>query len=80
VHLHFAETFGNWPGNRRFDVVAQGKVVLKDFEILARVPFRTAHEEVFEISVNEGPLDLRFRVGIQFLGPLVSAIEVERVE
>ena len=80
VHLHFAETEANWPGQRHMDVRVQGKVILKDFEILEKVPFNTAFKYVFETSVEEGPLDIRFSAGLQLLGAMVSAIEVERVE
>ena len=61
-------------------MIAQGKVVLKDFEILAKVPFNTAFEYVFETSVEGGPLDIRFSAGLQLLGAVISAIEIVRVE
>ena len=78
--LHFAELDGavhNDPKHKRdFDVIVEGRTVLEDYEIFER-GFATADRHRFEVSVDDGLLDIEFVRGVHL--PQVAAIEVEPV-
>jgi hypothetical protein len=79
VRLHFAETsavnFGI--GNRLFNVLLEGQPVLTDFDIFAKVGALTADIEQFDITVNDGMLNIEF---VQVMDePTISGIEVEEL-
>jgi YVTN family beta-propeller protein len=59
VTLHFTELRAN-SGERIFDVVAEGNVLLDDFEILAAAggTHREAVTETFVVAVSDGRLDI----------------------
>ena len=61
--LGFAEPVaGAAPGARTFDVFAEGRRVLDDYDVVgAAGAARTAVAEAFEVSVADGALDLTFR-------------------
>lgn len=86
VTLHFAEiywgVFPNRPkstGQRRFEVEAEGAVILSNYDISAKAggPLQ-AVQESFEVMVLDGALNLVF-IGYKDLAR-ISAIEVERLE
>jgi len=54
VHLGFSAPPGDWPGQRVFDIKLQGRVVLKDFDILqtAGKPNKAVIKEFEDIRVE----------------------------
>ncbi|PEN12830.1 hypothetical protein CRI94_12560 [Longibacter salinarum] len=82
VRLHFAELFfgvergTNDPGQRVFDVSAEGSLILDDFDILAETgaPLTALVKEVSGITVSDGSLTLNFTSVVN--NAKVSAIEV----
>ena len=85
VRLHFAELENDVKSNmRRFDVLAQGQVVLADFDIMREAggTSRAIVREFPDIPVKE-KLDLEFRPkesGPQTALPLISGIEIIRID
>jgi tetratricopeptide (TPR) repeat protein len=78
VTLHFAEIYFHAKGMRVFDVHAEGKEMLKDYDPFAAAGFATADVKPFEpIDVKDGFLDIDFIHRIE--NPKISAIEIERV-
>ena len=76
VILHFSE---NWSGAnganlRVFDVVAEGNVVLDDYDIWVEAGFQTAIQETLTVNVSDGILNLQWVNVIQ--NAKVAAIEV----
>ncbi len=76
VRLHFAEvwTGATAPGIRVFDVLAEGSVVLDNFDIFAEAGSNTALVKTIPVVVSDGSLTLDFAIVIQ--NPQVCAIEV----
>ena len=83
VTLHFVEmdigihnnaTNNNW--RRNFDVYIEGKQELRGYEI-SDAGFATADKPSFEVSVDDGVLDIEFVCRVHL--PRVAAIEVEPV-
>ena len=74
VRLHWAETYG---ANRKFDVTAEGKTLLKDFNPLKEAGGKNkAFFREFTIEVADGVLDIEFpREGGT---PMINAIEAIR--
>ena len=60
VDLHFAETAFYGTGRRIFDVRLEGVTVLSNFDIYAVAAHGWAHVETFNVSVNDGRLDIAF--------------------
>lgn len=79
VVLHFAETFAaiTGPGQRVFDVTAEGAVAIDDLDIFARVGANTALAVAFPVRVLDGTLDLAFLHGVQ--SPKVCGIEIHEI-
>jgi chitodextrinase len=79
VILHFAETYSGitGPGQRVFDVAAEGTVAIDDLDIFARVGANTALAVAFPVVVTDGNLDLEFLHGVQ--NPKVCGIEVHEI-
>jgi tetratricopeptide (TPR) repeat protein len=78
VTLHFAEIFYWEPGKRVFDVLLEGKEVLRDYDPFSAVGFAAADRKTFLLRVEDGFLDLEF---VREAGnPKISALEIERVE
>ncbi|GMW02599.1 MAG: hypothetical protein AMXMBFR84_37350 [Candidatus Hydrogenedentota bacterium] len=77
VTLHFAEIYSGvaFQGGRVFDVLAEGNVVLNDFDIFAKAGFETATTETFTVAATDGQLNIQFVHGTE--NPKVSAIEVK---
>ncbi|UOQ69960.1 malectin domain-containing carbohydrate-binding protein (plasmid) [Hymenobacter volaticus] len=77
VKLHFAELYWDAPGQRLFDVAAEGTTVLKAYDIVQKVGPLTATTESFSVTVTDGVLSLAFAPGAGGVDqPKVSAIEV----
>ncbi|MEM7040995.1 MAG: malectin domain-containing carbohydrate-binding protein, partial [Bacteroidota bacterium] len=76
VVVHFAEIWsgGQTPGVRVFDVIAEGQVMLDDYDIFADVGGYTAATHTFQIPVTDGNLDLDFLASAN--NAAVNAIEV----
>ena len=77
VRLMFAETVFSAPGVRVFDVLAEGQTVVSGLDLAALVGNRTAHDEVREVEVRDGVLNLEFRAIAD--DPMISALEVTRI-
>ena len=78
LRLHWAETYGLGPGGRTFDVVIEGKTVLKDFDAAREAGgVKKAVVKEIEVEVSDGVLDLEFphKEGVT---PLMNGIEVTR--
>ena len=76
--LHFAEIYWRPSSGyqRRFDVVAEGQIVLDDYPLGVK-GFATADRKSFELVVRDGRLDIEFIRGR--LDPKISAIEIRAV-
>ena len=75
VTLYFFAPTGDNPGDRVFDVQAEGTTVLDDFDIwTAAGASMTAHMETFTASVTDGRLDIDLMPGS--LHAIISAVEV----
>lgn len=82
VRLHFAELEAVAPGERVFDVVIQGKTVLKDFDIMAATGGRyKAIVREFPDVLAEKHLTIQLRPKTKTLSsstaPVLSAVEVQ---
>ncbi len=60
VVLHFAELYWTQPGQRVFDVAAEGVKVLARYDIVKKVGPLTATSETFAVTVADGVLNLDF--------------------
>ena len=80
VRLLFAEVSVNLKGLRRFDVVLEGHTVLEDLDLVEKKGFATAVDEVFEVDVTDGMLDVRFIHRPPHDDPKISAIDVVRID
>ena len=74
VTLTFVEPSAQ-AGERRFDVLADGKAVIGNFDLTKVVP-RTAVQRSFAVMVRNGQIDLHFRPRAG--KAIVSAIEIAR--
>jgi tetratricopeptide (TPR) repeat protein len=81
VTLHFAEIDFDFqaPGRRVFDVLIEGRTALDGYDPVARCGFATAETVSSEpVLVEDGRLEIEFVHRVR--NPLVSAVEVERVD
>ena len=78
VRLMFAETVFSDPGVRVFDVLAEGGTVVSRLDLAAAVGYATAHDEIREVEVRDGVLNLEFRAIAA--DPMISALEVARTD
>ena len=61
VTLKFAEIYLSKAGQRLFDVKAENKLVLDDYDVFREAGGKNiAHDESFEVTVTDGRLDLEF--------------------
>ncbi|MDO5627808.1 MAG: malectin domain-containing carbohydrate-binding protein [Mobilicoccus sp.] len=74
VRLMMAEHWFDKPGERVFDVHAEGQKVLSNVDIARDAGRRTAHDRTFDVAVHDGSLDLRFEASVN--KALITAIEV----
>jgi hypothetical protein len=79
VRLHQVEAWAGvtGAGQRVFDVLAEGSVMLGDYDIYALVGPGVATVAEFEVDVSDGSLSLGFAAVAG--DPIVSAIEVIEV-
>lgn len=76
VRLLLAEIWFKAPGQRVFDVSAEGTTYLRNVDIFAKVGRNRAYSPTFDVPVRDGVLDIGFRASVDL--PKVSAIEVRR--
>jgi hypothetical protein len=77
VDLHFAETFWTTPGQRLFNVLINGKQVLKNYDILASAggEFFATVESFLATADNTGTIRLQFVPGTAD-DPQINGIEI----
>jgi len=75
VDLLFAEIQPIGPGQRLFDVIIEGSLVLPALDIAGEVGTFTADRHVVFVSVIDGQLNIRF-VARRGLAPVINAIQV----
>jgi serine/threonine protein kinase/Flp pilus assembly protein TadD len=81
VALHFAEIDFDFqgPGRRVFDVLIEGNLALEGYDPVARAGFATAESVSLEpVPVEDGRLEIELVHRVR--DPVVSAVEVERVD
>ncbi|MBN1275591.1 cellulase family glycosylhydrolase [Candidatus Woesearchaeota archaeon] len=66
VTLKFMEGYLSGPGERIFDVKAEGNTVIDDLDIYEQAGRDAAHDKAFTITVNDGALDLSFEPTVQY--------------
>ena len=76
LRLHFSEVWDGTAtvGGRVFDVNAEGRPLLTNFDIFAEAGYRRALIKQFEIDVNDGTLEIDFMRLVE--NPKVNAIEI----
>jgi fibronectin type 3 domain-containing protein len=74
VSLHFADPTNTVAGKRQFDVFAEGKQILDNFDIAANGGGKAAISRAFNVNVTGGELNLRFATVLD--NAIVSAIEI----
>jgi hypothetical protein len=74
VRLHFAEIWHDGPGQRVFDVLAEGARKVDDLDLFATVGPDRALVREFDVHVADGTLNLGFEASAA--DPMVAAIEV----
>ncbi|MDQ3440100.1 MAG: malectin domain-containing carbohydrate-binding protein [Planctomycetota bacterium] len=77
LKLLFVEPAWNGAGQRKFDVYTEKKQVLNDFDIYAAAGFRTATTRTFDVTVNDGALNVWFTGVVD--NAIVSGIEITPV-
>ncbi|MEM7307096.1 MAG: malectin domain-containing carbohydrate-binding protein [Planctomycetota bacterium] len=75
VRLYFAEIFFDQPGNRLFDVLIEGQVVLDDYDIVADVGDFVGTMKEFQVTLTGSDLNIQL-VKSTGSGPKISAIEI----
>ena len=82
VVLHFAEIYATQPGQRVFDVAAEGTKVLDNYDIYGKVGAFVATTERFTVTVTDDELNLAFSALASEGGvdnAKVAAIEIYRL-
>ncbi len=74
VTLKFIESYWNSSGKRIFDVSAEGSVVIDDLDIYSQVRKFYAYDRSFQVTVNDGELNLNFVSSVD--NAIISAIEI----
>ena len=74
LKLYFADPTFTVAGKRKFDVFAEGAVVLNDFDLAANGGGRAALVKTFNVRITDGKLSLFFENVID--QSMVSAIEL----
>ena len=74
VRLLMADLHWTQPGQRVFDVSAEGRTVAEKVDLVAQAGPKTAHEVKFTTTVNDGVLNLGFVASVD--NATVAAIEV----
>lgn len=86
VTLHFVELFWGAPGlgsaggagDRVFDVSLEGVIVVNDYDIFADVGALTATTREFEVSLNDGTLNIGFLASAD--NAKIAAIQIEEIK
>ncbi|AGY59293.1 malectin [Gloeobacter kilaueensis] len=65
LSLKFAETYFTQPGQRKFNVTAEGQTLLSNFDILAAAGANTAITKSFTVKVTGGSLNIGFSGVVQ---------------
>jgi fibronectin type 3 domain-containing protein len=74
VNLYFADPVYTQAGKRKFDVFAEGKQILDDFDIAANGGGKTAISRGFNVNVVGGALTLQFKNVLD--NAMLSAVEI----
>lgn len=77
LKLYFAENGQQVVGGRKFDVFAEGKQVLNDYDIYKEAGYRTATVKTFTVNVSDQKIDLSFAKVVD--NALLSAIELVKI-
>jgi prepilin-type processing-associated H-X9-DG protein len=72
--LHFAEPTKTARGQRKFDVSAEGKLVLNDFDVYAAAGAKAAVTRTFTVPVADGQINVAFKGVVSTA--IVSAVEI----
>ena len=77
VRLYFIEQYSDTqnPGDRVFDVTIDGQTVLDDYDVVADVGFKNATMKSFEVTADDGTLDLSFSQ-VSGASPFMYGVEV----
>jgi len=76
INMKFAELFYNSKGDRKFNVIINGKKVLSDYDILGEVPKFTAIEKLFITNVTDGIIKIEFTNGAKIAEIIISSSDV----
>jgi N-acetylneuraminic acid mutarotase len=76
VELRFAELQNSRPGQRIFDVIAEGNLILPSLDIAAEVGKFYADDKSFIVQVTDGQLNLRFVARRGFKEPVINGIRI----
>ncbi len=78
VRLYFIEQYNEAqnPGDRVFDVTAEGQTKLNDYDTVADVGYKNATMKSFNVTADDGTLDLTFSKESGSQNPFMYGIEV----
>ena len=62
VRLHFADPLYTTAGKRKFDVFAEGKQLLNDFDVAANGGGRAAIVKTFNVNIQDHGQPVRYRI------------------
>jgi len=74
VTLKFGEIYFQSPGQRVFNVLINGQVVLANFDIVAQAGAGTALDKQFTVNVTSGQISIQLTAVVE--NPMISAIEI----
>lgn len=74
LKLLFTDPIFNRAGQRMFDVFAEDRQILNDFDIAAKAGGKQATSATFNVGVTDGQLDVAFRSVVD--NAIISAIEI----
>jgi hypothetical protein len=74
LKLYFAEPTKTAAGQRKFDVTAEGALILDDFDLYAEAGAKTSLVKTFSVTITDGYLNLAFLSSVDTA--IVSAIEL----
>ena len=82
VRLYFIEQWApnDQEGTRIFDVTAEGQTVLNDYDIMTDVGFDNATMKSFEVTADDGTLDISLTKDGGSANPFVYGIEIVEKE
>ncbi len=76
VELRFAELQHSRPGQRIFDVIAEGNLILPALDVAAEVGQFNADDKSYFLPVTDGQLNVRFVARRGYKEPIINAIRV----